>query len=124
MAIPERIEQLLLDGKPRIIRDICREINVDYCAVGEAVRFLARQNPARIAIVGSWGQLAAMRDVSMDNIRKDAGVYSHPGAELLPKFTALRDGKTKKRSTSGSGVIAPPPYRTGFCWGGIKGAYF
>jgi hypothetical protein len=123
MNLADRIERLLQDGKPRITRDFCRELSVDYYNVIAAICLLRKGPTPRIWIVGKWEQLAATLDVPLGNVRKDAGVYSHPGAPMLPSLIMVRGGK-KQQKRGSSGVKTPPPYRTGFRWGGIPGMGF
>jgi len=50
-----------------------------------------------------------------------AGVYALHGTEKLPPMPGLRvrRGAARHGAAYGSGVVAPPPYRTGFRWGGL-----
>lgn len=113
------IERLLADGEPRVPLDMCRELQIDYYRVAEALRMLRRATPPRASIVGEWYQLAALRGLELGHTRKDAGVYSCPGAEPLPPAELKTSRYEKRKSRRGSGVIAPPPYRTGYRWGGL-----
>lgn len=116
------VEKLLSDGKPRIPRQIAAELNVDIYRVAEGLKILRRATPPRCAVIGEWQHLAAQLGVPLTGARKDATVYSCPGAEQLPRevVQTRRGPRVRgKRSASGSGVIAPKPYRTGFRWGNV-----
>lgn len=120
--IAARIESLLADGVPRLPADISRELDVDYYRAAEGLRLLRQAVPPRVLIVGVWAQLAAVRGVGLGPTRKDAGVYSCPGAPLLPPDTVVTRGRSRRRVPQGSGVVAPAAYRRGFRWG--AGVYF
>lgn len=69
----------------------------------------------QITVIGTAAQ------AKLPDVYRDALVYAVPGTAKLPELevTALSRRKAKQLSQrpAGSGVITPPPYRTGLRWG-------
>lgn len=114
----KRVLDALADGARLTHAGIIEETGLDYVQAYSAMKVLLSGRAKRIVKIGTWAQLCAETGEPMGSVRKDAGVYALAGTPLL---RPLRDGKLPPRvgggRRKGSGVIAPPPYVTGFRWG-------
>lgn len=116
----QRVLDALADGARLTHAGIIEETGLDYVQAYSAMKVLLNGRVKRIIKIGTWAELCAETGEPMGSVRKDAGVYALSGTPLLKP---LRDGKLPPRigggqgRRKGSGVIAPPPYVTGFRWG-------
>lgn len=69
----------------------------------------------QIVVIGTAEQ------AKLTDVYRNASVYALPGTPVLPKLPQETAPKRRvlyvRRKPEGSGVIAPPPYRTGYRWG-------
>lgn len=101
--------------------DVSRELRLSFVATGKYLRELVESG--QIIIIGKAYQVRK-------DIRRDANIYGLPGTPKIVQVKAkpgARPGAPRMQrehvrsplNKAGSGVIAPPPYKTGYRWGKI-----
>lgn len=114
----QQVLDVLANGARLTHAGIIEQTGLDYVLAYSAMKVLLNGRVKRIVKIGTWMQLCAVTGEPMGSVRKDAGVYALKGTPLLPP---LPKGFVPPRSSGprrkGSGVICPPPYRTGYRWG-------